>query len=321
MTLAILTCSPNFVPLALHELSSRVQHITPLNQLVPGFILLHSSEPYRRLTAPWRQKLPIYLHHMMPVHRDGSISHLNQTIKAISPRECVIQTRILSPELSYEISNSEPLPTSLKAPDTSRILSIVIFSQSEQTYFCAGVSHASENISPWAGGIQPIEHDVPNRAGYKLWEAIKTFKPNLHKMRHALDLGAGPGAWTIVLREHNLQVTAVSPKVLYRSLREDRFITHHAMTAEAYLNQVQQTFDLITNDMIMDAQDSARIMVAYARFLNPGGRAIMTLKLRMRNQQRVIDHSLRLLRKAYRIIYVRQLVSNKKEVTLYMKKK
>ena len=74
-------------------------------------------------------------------------------------------------------------------------------------------------------------------------------------------------------------------------------------------------------DMKMDAQDSARLMVAYADYLRENGIAIMTLKLRMRRTVRVLDHTYRILRKTYKIIQVRQLVSNKKEVTLFLRRR
>jgi hypothetical protein len=54
-------------------------------------------------------------------------------------------------------------------------------------------------------------------------------------------------------------------------------------------------------------------MVEYTRHLRREGIAIMTLKLAERNRQRVMDHSYRILRKAYKIIRVRQLVSNRKK--------
>lgn len=73
--------------------------------------------------------------------------------------------------------------------------------------------------------------------------------------------------------------------------------------------------------MILDAQDSARLMLDYAQFLREEGIAIMTLKLRERNRRRVMDHALRILRKAYKIIRIRQLVNNKREVTLFLRKK
>jgi 23S rRNA (cytidine2498-2'-O)-methyltransferase len=161
---------------------------------------------------------------------------------------------------------------------------------------------------------------MPNRAGYKLLEALETFKIDLPAGGRALDLGAAPGAWTLVLRQHGLQVTAVSPGRLYPQLRKDRGVFHRQMEAEVYLPQVEGLFDFMTNDMRMAAQDSARVMVGYAPYLRPQGQAIMTLKLRQHNRQRAMDHSFRILRKAYQIVRVRQLVSNRKEVTLFLQR-
>ncbi|MBZ0286591.1 MAG: 50S rRNA methyltransferase, partial [Anaerolineae bacterium] len=175
-------------------------------------------------------------------------------------------------------------------------------------------------LSPWAGGQIPITEPVSNRAGYKLLEALQTFSIRLRIGDSALDLGAAPGAWTTLLRQRGLRVTAVAPAPLYPWLTLDEEVIHKSMLAEDYLRQCQTMFDLIVNDMMVDPQDSARLMVDYAQHLREEGIAIMTLKLREHNRQQRMDHSLRLLRKAYKIIQVRQLVSNKQEVTLFLRR-
>ena len=152
-------------------------------------------------------------------------------------------------------------------------------------------------------------------------EALDVFGIRLRKGSHALDLGAAPGAWTIVLRRRGVRVTAVAPAEMYESLQDDSCVRHYHLTAEDYLNYCDQNYDVIVNDMIMDAQDSSRLMVAYAPYLRNNGIGIMTLKLRRWNMLRVMDHSYRILRKAYKIMQVRQLVSNKREVTLFLRKK
>jgi len=93
------------------------------------------------------------------------------------------------------------------------------------------------------------------------------------------------------------------------------------MLAEEYLEQCHTTFDLIVNDMKLDTQDSARLMVEYVRHLRLQGIAIMTLKLRDHNRKRIMDHAFRILRQTYKIIRVRQLISNRNEVTLFLRRK
>jgi 23S rRNA (cytidine2498-2'-O)-methyltransferase len=117
------------------------------------------------------------------------------------------------------------------------------------------------------------------------------------------------------------RVTAIAPTPLYPWLMYDPEVQYQPLRAEDYLPRCNATFALIVNDMKLDAQDSARLMVEYARHLRSEGIAIMTLKLRERNQQRVMDHAFRLLRKTYKIIRVRQLVSNHSEVTLFLRRK
>jgi len=181
-------------------------------------------------------------------------------------------------------------------------------------------SWATQNLSPWAGGQIPVSEPVSNRAGYKLLEALQTFAIRLREGDCALDLGAAPGAWTTLLRRRGLRVTAVAPAPLYPWLDLDQEVVHEPTRAEDYLMRCQTTFDLIVNDMMVDPQDSARLMVEYAQHLRPEGIAIMTLKLREHNRSKRMDHSFRLLRKAYKIIQVRQLVSNKQEVTLFLRR-
>jgi 23S rRNA (cytidine2498-2'-O)-methyltransferase len=118
-----------------------------------------------------------------------------------------------------------------------------------------------------------------------------------------------------------MRVTAVAPTPLYPWLLYDGGVNYQPLRAEDFLGRCQTTYDLIVNDMKLDTQDSARLMVEYARCLRSEGIAIMTLKLRAENMERRMDHAFRILRKAYKIIRVRQLVSNRKEVTLFLRRK
>ena len=93
---------------------------------------------------------------------------------------------------------------------------------------------------------------------------------------------------------------------------------HLRVTAENYLADEPDQFDLIVNDMRMDARDSARLMVDYAPQLYPGGAVIMTLKLPEEGRPTVIDHAWEILEEAYTIVGARQLFHNRSEITLYM---
>lgn len=208
-----------------------------------------------------------------------------------------------------------------RSPLQGTIISLLIAQSAGKLEAYLGASSAEQNLSPWPGGQMPVTQPVANRAGYKLLEAISSFNIRLRAGDHALDLGAAPGAWTTFLCQRGLRVTAVAPTPLYPWLMQDEKVIYRPELAEKFLNTCQTTFDLIVNDMKLDARDSARLMVDYARHLRSEGIAIMTLKLRSRSLAKTIDHALRILRKEYKIIRIRQLVSNRQEVTLFLRLK
>jgi 23S rRNA (cytidine2498-2'-O)-methyltransferase len=332
VTRAILTCSSHFTDLALNELRRYHSDLTVLQHLAPGFILLQTPFSFDKLTRPWRHRLPIYLHHLFPVHAvvnlNGSyadLETLRQVAHDLAPSDTTPQIRIaVESGLSYSLAEvweavcERPMIYSPDSP-TGRILSVLITQDQAEFRAYLGASWATQNLSPWPGGQIAFTEVVPNRAGFKLLEAIDAFALRLRSGDHALDLGAAPGAWTTLLRRRGLQVTAVAPTPLYPWLLFDPGVTYHPLLAEDYLIQCQIVFDLIVNDMKMDARDSARVMVDCAPHLRIEGIALMTLKLREQDQRKLMDHAFRILRRAYKIIRVRQLVSNRNEVTLFLR--
>lgn len=327
MTHAILTCSEHFTELALNELRRHHKQLTCIQQLSPQHLHISNPGTFGHLTRPWKQKLPIYLHHLFPVHEIISLNgtsddfvRLRQQAHALCDDDFVVQAQVVGPYRYSETAVTQSIrpgraPTAGEPPQ-GRVLSVLI----DGTCAYTGISWASQNLSPFAGGKREFDEPFPNRAGRKLLEALATFEIRLEAGSHALDLGAAPGAWTEILRRRGVRVTAVAPREMYDWLQVDPDVRAFHTTAEAYLTQCDTTYDLLVNDMKLDAQDSAKLMVAYAQHLRPGGVAIMTLKLRMHCPRRVMDHAFRILRKAYRIIYVRQLVSNRKEVTLFLRR-
>lgn len=123
------------------------------------------------------------------------------------------------------------------------------------------------------------------------------------------------------MRQREQYVTAVDPAWLHNSLQNDNNVRHLRMTAAAYLYDEPDTFDLIVNDMRMDARDSARLMVDYAQYLYHDGAAVMTFKLPGDKRQQALDHAFNILKQAYTIQGVRQLFHNRSEITVYLKKR
>jgi 23S rRNA (cytidine2498-2'-O)-methyltransferase len=188
-------------------------------------------------------------------------------------------------------------------------------------YGLAGLSTPQQNLSDWAGGARRFarEEGQVSRSEFKLLEAFEVFGIELPPRGVALDLGASPGGWTRVLRQRGQYVTAVDPGALDDRVAADPGVRHKRMTAEAYLHDEPDQFDLIVNDMRMDGRDSARLMVTYARLLYRHGAAIMTLKLPETRRMPILEHALDVLRSAYTVAGARQLFHNRSEITLYLR--
>jgi 23S rRNA (cytidine2498-2'-O)-methyltransferase len=184
-----------------------------------------------------------------------------------------------------------------------------------------GLSRAEDNLSDWAGGARRFRRDPQqiSRAEFKLLEALEVFGLAPAGAQRVLDLGAAPGGWTRVMRQYGAHVVAVDPAELAPALRGDPGVQHVRELAQDYLPRAEVVFDVILNDMRMDARDSARVMAAAMARLRPSGWAMMTLKLPRRGIESTMDAALKVLRRSYRIIGVRQLFHNRSEVTVALR--
>jgi 23S rRNA (cytidine2498-2'-O)-methyltransferase len=314
MTNVIVRCSEHFTDLAISEVRRVHPRSIVKKQVSPQDFLVQTDESFAQFSRPWRESLPIYIHQVFPLHHAfplDSLEGLCLHVRQICADNYLPRVSIVG-ENPYQKKKLEKflMPPN---PNKQRILSLLLVDK--MAYL--GLSWANQQLCTDFS----IEEAVPNRAGLKLLEALHSFQIRLRPNDKALDLGAAPGAWTEILLRRGLQVTAVAPREMYDWLYKEEMMQHVHQTAEDYLQSCNETYDIIVNDMILDAQDSARLMVAYAEHLRPEGIAVMTLKLRMWNINRVVDHSLRLLRKRYKIIRLRQLMSNKRELTLFLRRK
>jgi 23S rRNA (cytidine2498-2'-O)-methyltransferase len=232
---------------------------------------------------------------------------VGQTRQRMDP---VALTREVSGLLSHE-----GFTLNIRQPE--QIVSIVC---AEDTAY-AGISLAAHNLSDWAGGARRYkqDQDTISRAEFKLLEACEVFGVALPASGQALDLGAAPGGWTRLLRQAGLRVIAVDPADLDARLRGDGGIQHMRQLAQRYLAACDQRFDVLVNDLRMDALQSVELMVQAAQFLSPDGLAIMTLKLPEHGANKALQRVFGLLETAYHLVGLRQLYHNRSEVTAAMR--
>jgi 23S rRNA (cytidine2498-2'-O)-methyltransferase len=339
---AIFTVDPDFADLALAEWRKAGGVPRPL---APGVYLAAPRDDYWTTAVRWSQNPPIFIRHICPaqikVKLNGRPDDLEQLATAVpdllAPLDPAlsfsVQTRLLADGLPYkpfdlnnglatvvQAASSAPLD----ARDPQQILSVVVADNDADKGGLTGylgLSPAALNLSNWAGGMRRFAREAAqiSRAEFKLLEALEWFGLTLPPRGTALDLGAAPGGWTRILRLHEQYVTAVDPANLHPSLYQDRNVRHLRLTAEDYWQREPDTFDLIVNDMRLDGRDSARLMVAYARCLYPGGATLMTLKLPHNGREAVLDHAFNILRRVYEIAGARQFFHNRSEITLFLK--
>jgi len=189
-----------------------------------------------------------------------------------------------------------------------------------------GISPAEVNLSSWPGGARHYAHtdEQISRAEFKLLEALEVFGVSLPAEGRALDLGSAPGGWTRLLLEAGLQAVSVDPAKLDSRLMGYSRLKHYQGYAENYLDEAikkRNTFDIIVNDMRMDARDAARLLVDAAACLTGNGFVISVLKLPHATPDfdavAVLKNALHILQERYGVVQARQLFHNRQEVTVF----
>jgi 23S rRNA (cytidine2498-2'-O)-methyltransferase len=335
----ILTADSDFLELALEEARAVDPAAEPALELGPGIVLMGSRTPFAAIAESWRAAPPIFVHHICPVQTVATLARSPDDLEIISQvagaeiapyvlpgAPFSVQARVLGdlPYKPFDINQAlaalvgeiSGAPLDVRVP--IQVISVVCAALPGVAYL--GLSQVAHNLSDWAGGMRRFarEEGQISRAEFKLLEALEVFAPRLPPRGTALDLGAAPGGWTRVLRRLQQYVTAVDPGELDSRLAQDKGVRHKRLTAEEYLANEPDSFDIIVNDMRMDARDSARLMVSFARLLYPDGWALMTLKLPEQKRRTVLDHALSILRQTYVVAGARHLFHNRSEITVYL---
>jgi 23S rRNA (cytidine2498-2'-O)-methyltransferase len=181
-----------------------------------------------------------------------------------------------------------------------------------------GLNRLADSLSDWPGGRMRLARgdERVSRSEFKLEEAIATFGLELPRGGKAVDLGASPGGWTRILRQHGQEVWSVDPGSLDPRLRGDRRIHHEPTTAGRFFAANRVRFDVAVNDMRMDQVTSARMMLDAAAHLRRGGLAIVTLKGGGKNPLDGARRGIDILREQYDVLHARQLHHNRNEITV-----
>ncbi|MEM7115255.1 MAG: SAM-dependent methyltransferase [Chloroflexota bacterium] len=333
----ILTANPQFIDLALEEMQKAAPQAKAVQTLADGVLGIGNAD-FFDVAEPWRQQKPIFVRHICPIYETLPLTGQHKDIvqlERLVKREFAelvdpelpfsVQTRLLDKASYKPFAVNTALANAIQTMtgailDVQRPLQILAVVIADGVAYL-GLSLVVHNLSDWAGGVRRFarEEGQISRAEFKLLEALEVFQIHLPPNGIALDLGAAPGGWTRVLRQREQYVTAVDPGNLHASLRADKSVRHKRMLAETYLAELPDRYDLIVNDMRLDARDSARLMVDYAPYLYRHGGVVMTFKLPEKKREAVLDHAFNILKKAYVVAGARQLFHNRSEITVYLR--
>ncbi len=346
--LLLVTAHPEFMDATLLELKRLDKRLTTVHMLTPSIALCGTPDVagLMRLAA---EQHPIFVRHLAPAQVVVDLSNTEEDVGklALAIAELptfgqlersvrfAVQTRIIQTEENavkkpYSSGYLNQLLAEAIAEETGAVefikkpqIVVSLLCTTDKGYL--GISTTTENLSDWPGGARHFaqEPEQISRAEFKLLEALEIFGITLPARGRALDLGAAPGGWTRLLLEAGMSVVAVDPANLDRRLIGRPHLEHYRGYAETYLEDAvrnHRRFDVITNDMRMDAREAARLLGQAAKCLRTDGFVISVFKLPHATQEinplTNLREALSLLSKYYGIVQARQLFHNRQEVTV-----
>jgi 23S rRNA (cytidine2498-2'-O)-methyltransferase len=340
---AIVSCDEASEAFALGELRPLFSELPAIRWLDSGLALVETGWEHGEFAAELGKAAPVFIRHIAPVQSrfklDGTttdIDILQNEVRVFAKQinsslRFAVQTRIIgvgklpfrrvtvNETLSDLLTAMTGATLDTRAPD--QVVSVLC--TPDMGYI--GVSLGYQNRSLWPGGAHRFQREDGqiSRSEFKLLEAINVFGLGLPTDGTALDMGAAPGGWTRVLRDRGLNVIAVDPADLDLRLFNVTGVRHVRSTIQVYLAKAPK-FEVIVNDMRMDASESVELMLRARPHLCDGGLAIVTLKLpeepraAQRNPE-TVRLALERLSAGYIIIGARQLYHNRCEVTVALR--
>lgn len=339
----IITVTPELQKNALEELHTIAPDLQKIRSFKNGVFLVGTILSGRKFINSLVKTNPIFIKHIMPVQaefplaktKDADLTAILEKAKQVCPLSAgerfAVQCRRVGADCDYDAKDVEVFvgtyfeskgavakfsDIDITLDENQKVISIYLFE--DKGYM--GFSTVRENLNEHCDEYRVFSR-LPtkvSRAEFKLIEALRKFRLKLPK-GPALDLGAAPGGWTMVLADAGMQVVAIDPAELDEKVVNHPNVTHVKVQAKDYI--ADRDFDLIVNDMNIDPEDSAGLMMRLASHLNPGAYAIMTVKLVIRNPARLLANVTAILEPAFDILNVKNLFHNRLEVTVLLRRK
>jgi len=346
--LVIITAHPEFMQAAIAELKQLDSLLTIIEEITDSITLCGATNVHALQQRVAKERL-VFVRHLAPAQKTVYLTNTEQDLVEIATEiadlpafsqlergtHFAVQSRFVQTDKSFgeRPFSSGHLNQALAeafAEETGAVEDIkkpqIIVSILCTMYQCyIGISTAEENLSAWPGGARHFAQtpEQISRAEFKLLEAMEYFDISLEPGEYVLDLGAAPGGWTRLLLEAGMQVVAVDPANLDRRLIGRKGLEHYRGYAEDYVEEAirnRKKFNVIVNDMRMDAREAARGLAYASRCLKNDGFIISVFKLPHAtptiNPLLTLKDALAIMSKAYGIVQSHQMFHNRQEVTV-----
>ncbi|KZE80036.1 SAM-dependent methyltransferase [Paenibacillus elgii] len=335
------TSNRGFAQQAQEELRRLLGQSVKFEWLAPGEVFVFTSE-FERSDTIGRilAQEPVFLRHMQPVDAtqpwngtfDHAIHYIHEMLVAagasVKQMNVAVQARKAEGEAlaslslpSVRSSVEEILATVFEANPVSRDADLILSLYFTEAKLYFGLSRPQDNLSDWSGGAIRFrkEEGQVSRAKFKLLEAEQAFGLDLSQYRSALDIGAAPGGWTSLLLERGLRVTAVDPAKLDATLLRHPQLTFFQKKADE-VSFAANAFDLLVCDMSWSHRQMAKLVRGLLGALQPGGTAVITVKLMHKKAFQTIREVVSDLAPELELQQAKQLFHNREELTLFLMK-
>jgi 23S rRNA C2498 (ribose-2'-O)-methylase RlmM len=318
-------CSPLYEDVAINELSA-VLGARLMQRPAHGVLLLSTACDTAETVAKILAQPPIFTRQVLVdivvLNRNGDTfagltSNLDRLAITVRPDLKVCDASGRCPPELAELRDTLALNSHAMPTETMPQLIVVT---ARDLYIGQAIAAAGITTRAWLPAGRPdLPYDsrLVSRSALKLIEAIELFDVPLRQGGKALDLGAAPGGWSQILARHGMIVTSVDPGELDPRVASLFGVTRYPGSAQDFLHTTTERYDIIVNDMRLDARLSARTMTRGRQLLEVTGAAVMTLKLPERAPTALLRQALDVLSEAFPVLMARCLYFNRNEVTVY----
>ncbi|WP_259892762.1 SAM-dependent methyltransferase [Dermabacter vaginalis] len=160
-----------------------------------------------------------------------------------------------------------------------------------------------------------------SRAEFKLEEVFRRLTVSTLD-GPALDVGAAPGGWTRILSLAGAHpIDAVDPGEPHPLINSLDGVSWHRTTIGEFIDTARRNhYSVLVNDMRMEYLLSVDYCCQMFDLLRAGGLVVVTLKINPHDAIKKVAQAVEILGEKYKIVLVKQLFHNRREVTVVCKK-